>query len=711
MNMQSTNRLINGLKSGLLQIQGFLSVKCIKNSLVMMIPILMIGSFSLVAISLPVTVYQEFINKFGWGIILQLLQTIYAVSFGGISLFMTVSMAISYTRLKKSKKSDIYGPVLASIVSFCIFSGLFNSEVTFDINTFGVTGMFTAIVCGLGAPMMYSYFKEKRETTMHLYSEGADTNFNSMLQMITPMLLVTIIFAAMYQILADVFGVTSFQMLFANSINEIFSNMGNTIGTAILFHLMANILWFFGIHGSNVLESVNQNVFVPAIEINQQLVNVGQQPTEIFSKTFFDVFVIMGGSGATICLLLAILLFSKRRSSKNIAKFASIPMIFNINEMMIFGLPICYNSIFLVPFLLVPIVLIIISYAAMQLGLVPIPVNAVEWTTPVFLGGYIATGSIAGSILQFVNIIIGVLIYLPFVKMYDKDARIYDIDSIKSLVQIVKESEETRQTVELLSRNDMVGDLAKNLADELVKENGSKLPTVHYQPQYNKYNICIGAESLVYWNHSVYGNVYPPLIFKLAEETDMLIKYEKDVFRAVVRDMDKLSEILGSNAKISINVTGKTIQTDEYEEFLLRQSKKYPSKIGNIMIEVTEQAALEIDDKLIERLTRIKNMGYRLAIDDFTMGSTSVKYLQTNIFSLLKLDGQISKGVMDNDRNIEIIASITKLAHDFGIDVLAEYVESEEQKKILEGVGCNLYQGYLYGTAVPIDELAKQIEN
>ena len=85
------------------------------------------------------------------------------------------------------------------------------------------------------------------------------------------------------------------------------------------------------------------------------------------------------------------------------------------------------------------------------------------------------------------------------------------------------------------------------------------------------------------------------------------------------------------------------------------------------MIEVTEQAALEIDDKLIERLTRIKNMGYRLAIDDFTMGSTSVKYLQTNIFSLLKLDGQISKGVMDNDRNIEIIASITKLAHDFGI--------------------------------------------
>ena len=84
MNMQSTNRLINGLKSGLLQIQGFLSVKCIKNSLVMMIPILMIGSFSLVAISLPVTVYQEFISKFGWGIILQLLQTIYAVSFGGI---------------------------------------------------------------------------------------------------------------------------------------------------------------------------------------------------------------------------------------------------------------------------------------------------------------------------------------------------------------------------------------------------------------------------------------------------------------------------------------------------------------------------------------------------------------------------------------------------------------------------------------------------
>ena len=87
------------------------------------------------------------------------------------------------------------------------------------------------------------------------------------------------------------------------------------------------------------------------------------------------------------------------------------------------------------------------------------------------------------------------------------------------------------------------------------------------------------------------------------------------------------------------------------------------------------------------------------------MGSTSIKYLQTNVFNLIKLDGSMTRVILKNRRSKDIIASITKLSSDLGIDVLAEYVETEEQRQALEEVGCYLYQGYLYSPAVPMDKL------
>lgn len=174
--------------------------------------------------------------------------------------------------------------------------------------------------------------------------------------------------------------------------------------------------------------------------------------------------------------------------------------------------------------------------------------------------------------------------------------------------------------------------------------------------------------------------------------------------------MEQLCKILGEDAKISINVTGGTIQSDDFEQFLKRMRERYPQHCAHICIEITEQAALQINEKLIERLTRIRELGFGLAIDDFSMGSTSIKYLQTNLFQLIKLDGSLSRDVMNNTRSRSIISSITKLSRDFEIRVLAEYVETEEQRKILEDAGCCWYQGYLYSPAVPLGELEQKVQ-
>lgn len=682
-------------------------LRCIRGSLVLMIPVLLIGSFALVFCSLPIAGYQTFIHEFLSGALYTFFHGIYQATFGLLAIYMTMSVAVCYTQQNMSVRSHNYGTLFTSLICFFIFSGVF-AESEFQVTAFGAQGMFTAIVCALGASFLYDVIGRRISMAVRLYAEGTDDTFHDMLFTIIPLGIVSGVFAVLNMLLAYVFHVSSFQMLFTNLINHIFENMGRSLGTAVLFEALLNLLWFFGIHGNDVLESACQNIFVPAMDVNSELISQGLPATEIYSKTFFDVFVIMGGCGGVLCLLLVILFFGKRRSNRNLARFAAFPMLFNISEMMVFGLPIVFNPFFLIPFLCVPVILTLVSSFAVQMGFVPVPIHTVEWTTPILLGGYLATDSIAGSILQLINVGIGMMIYYPFVKLFEEESLRNAEVRMGRLVRILQESEETRNPVSLLTlRNDM-GAVARGLADDLIFQMRTGLPVMYYQPQYDASGECIGAEALLRWKHSLYGMIYPPLIVKLAEESDKLLALEKSVFQAVFHDMERLYSVFGENAKISINATGGTIQSDDFEQFLQQLKEEYPTYCKNVVIEITEQAALQINEKLIERLTRIQNLGFGLAIDDFSMGNTSIKYLQTNLFSIIKLDGALSRGVMNNARNRNIIASIAKLSNDFGIRVLAEYVETEEQQKILEDAGCCWYQGYLYSPAVPLEELEER---
>jgi lactose/cellobiose-specific phosphotransferase system IIC component len=688
-------------------LDGLKILRCIRGSLVLMIPVLLIGSLALVFCSLPIAGYQTIIHEFLSGALYNFFHGIYQATFGLLAVYMTMSVAVCYTQQNMSVRSHNYGTLFTSLICFFIFSGVF-AEGEFQVAAFGAQGMFTAIVCALSASFLYDFISRKISMAVRLYAEGTDDTFHDMIFTIIPLGIVSGIFAVLNMLLAYVFHVSSFQMLFTNLINHIFENMGRSLGTAVLFEALLNLLWFFGIHGNDVLESACQNIFVPAIDVNNELIRQGLPATEIYSKTFFDVFVIMGGCGGVLCLLLVILFFGKRRSNRNLARFAALPMLFNISEMMVFGLPIVFNPVFLIPFLCVPVVLTLVSSFAIQMGFVPVPIHTVEWTTPILLGGYLATDSIAGSILQLINVGIGMLIYYPFVRLFEEESLRNAEFRMERLVRILQESEETRNPVSLLTFRNDIGAVARGLADDLVFQMRTGLPVMYYQPQFDADGECIGAEALLRWKHSLYGMVYPPLIVKLAEESDKLLALEKSVFQAVFHDMERLYSVFGENAKISVNATGGTIQSDDFEQFLQQLKEEYPAYCRNVVIEITEQAALQINEKLIERLTRIQNLGFGLAIDDFSMGNTSIKYLQTNLFSLIKLDGALSKGVMNNSRSRNIIASIAKLSSDFGIRVLAEYVETKEQQKILADAGCCWYQGYLYSPAVPLEELEKR---
>ena len=122
-------------------------------------------------------------------------------------------------------------------------------------------------------------------------------------------------------------------------------------------------------------------------------------------------------------MLLAIFIVAKSKTHKNIANLGFAPGIFNINETIIFGLPIVLNPIFLIPFILTPVVLTIVSYFAIASGLVAKTIAMAPWTTPPIIGGLLVTGSISGAILALVNLVIGVAIYIPFIVIAEKQER------------------------------------------------------------------------------------------------------------------------------------------------------------------------------------------------------------------------------------------------------------------------------------------------
>ncbi len=680
------------------------SVMAIRYGLVSVIPVLLVGAFSLMIKSFPIAVYQEFITEFGEGILCDLLDGVYNVTFGMLSVYMCISVSQHYAIIKKSSVGNAkIGCQIAAVGTFIILTGV--TSLTTD--TLGPKGMFIAILASLGASSLFCYLLSKVKTN-NLLADGADANLNNALSMIFPLTITILTFTVINEMIMLLSGGLRIREVFLNFMNYLFSFTGDGFLSGILFVLLTGVMWFLGIHGSDVLEDVSATIFAPKVEINMALEAVGNAPTEILTKQFFDIFVLMGGCGSTMCLLLALLLFSKRRTNRSLAKMAAFPMLFNINEIMVFGLPIIYNPTMLVPFLCVPITCFLTSYGAMALGLVPMVTSSVEWTIPVVLGGYMATGSIAGSILQAFNLVLGIVIYRPFVKRYDEARQESAEQDYKSLLELFRKSEQSREPVNLIELPGTIGVFAKALAGEIAHAIATETIETKYQPQFDAEGKCFGAEELLRFKEETLGYIYPPLVIELAAEMGKLQELEQLIFRKTVDEALAIWRETNNSLKISVNISGVSMQSKAFEQFLIELAR---TKLKNhaLCIELTEQTVVHFNEELKERIARLKEVGYVFAIDDFSAGNTSLQYLQENYFELVKLDGSIVQNCLDNTRTQEIISTIVGLSHNLGFQVLAEFVKSEEIRDCMARLGCTMYQGWYYSAAVDVETLKEML--
>ena len=435
----------------------------------------------------------------------------------------------------------------------------------------------------------------------------------------------------------------------------------------------------------------------------------GQAPTEIATKTFFDTFVLFGGCGTLLCLVVAIFLCDRRKNVRGLSKMALVPVLFNINELIMFGVPIVLNPIYLVPFLCTPLVLTVISYLATLAGLVPVAIHTVEWTTPIFLSGYAATGSVAGSLLQLVNLAVGVGIYLPFVRLAQARQLRSLEKQMERLAGEVRACEAAGERPALLARGGQLGSMAKLLAEDLryaLRSGGVRL---HYQPQTDARGRVWGAEALLRWEHGPGGFVYPPLAVALAAEGGFADELAAFVVDTACRDLAALSEWSCRELEISCNLTAGQLTAPGAPELVKKAIERYHIPPGRLGVELTEQDALSGAPQMTERLAALRETGARIIMDDFGMGHNSMLYLQDSQFDMVKLDGSLVREMTDNPRTGEIISTIVRLSESLGFRVVAEYVETPAQLEALGALGCRYYQGYLFSPAIPLSELKKYI--
>lgn len=661
----------------------------IRSAFIQAMPVILAGSLALIVrVLLDMTGSELAPLRFIRGVA----SLVYDATFGILSLIMTALICVKNLE-RKGKRVNLLLGVSIAVTGFIILSG--GLERALQHGSLGVKGMFTAIVTAYLASELYALFSRLfRKKDENLY--GTDLDFQEIVRSLPAILGTVALFSLINQLIAALTPADSFNELFVMGVNLLAGNMGRNLGSGIGFVLLGTLLWFFGIHGSDVLEPVSQSLF--------------QSATGILSKTFFDVFVLMGGCGCLIGLLLCVLFFGKNKDTRSLTKLSAPLVLFNINEMMLFGIPVVLNPIFLLPFLLAPVICLLDSWAAMQLGLVPVPVREVEWITPVFLSGYMATGSVAGSLLQLVNIVVSMLVYLPFLRMYETWQHHHLQEQLQRVAKYMKKLEHAGRPLELTRQRDDIGAISRQIARELRRSLRDGQVKIFYQPQYNEKDECMGAEALLRFGTEKYGDIYPPLVLQLAREMDYLWELEKYILSYVVKDAENVQKAVGHKVKVSINVTPETMQTEEFMDYMELINIWWNRELVDICIEVTEQSYVDIDD-MDGVLRQLHDLGYMLAIDDFSMGSTSIQYLKKNYFDVIKLDGNLVKNIFGPGNEREILNSITALAKSLGIQVIAEYTENRQVQKALEEMGCSFYQGYFYSPAVSIEQFGDALKH
>ena len=399
-----------------IKLSGNLYINAIKDGMLAYMPFAFIASIFLIIAFFPIPAFTDFVSSITgleaavWQGKLTLVNDA-SLGIGGLLVLLSISRSLA-------DKLGINGiqVTMTSVVAFMLLVpfGANDTGNFISVTYLGAQTIFLSIVISIISAKVYKFINDKgiKIKMPAAVPPAVAAPFES----IIPSFVVIFIFWLL-RLTIDAFDGGSALAVFNFILGVPLQKVGGSLIGVVIVKMFSQLLWFFGIHGDSIVNGVMTPIFQVLQDANKTVSMAGGTPVNIINQSFWDSFAGIGIVGAII----AIVIIAKSKRYKEMKKIAGVPYIFNVGEPTLFGIPLMMNVIYFIPFIISNVVSILISYVAFATGLVPVCTGLaqVPWTTPLVISGYLATGSIAGSILQIVCLIVVVLIWLPFVRIAD----------------------------------------------------------------------------------------------------------------------------------------------------------------------------------------------------------------------------------------------------------------------------------------------------
>ena len=583
---------------------------------------------------------------------------------------------------------------LLSILYLVISASLIKTDSTLEM-----LYIVMAIVTPLYAIPLIAYLFSLK--ALHVTSsESAGAMVKESLNLVLPAIITLAVVMLVNFVILEALSLFSFDHLLT------FDYANNPYIFGSVFAVLNSTLWFFGIHGYYAL--------LPMVELLQQAsdltystVAAGGTAPYVMNLSFMGTFVFIGGSGSTLSLVIALLLFSRQKTLRLIA-IASIPIgLINVNEILLFGLPIIFNPRLFLPFLLAPLANVIIGLTAVNLGWVPIPSVSVPFNAPVLVNALIAThGDWHSVALQALNLAVGILIYLPAVKATNKvlGEREIRIASLDTTYMRRQEEAKTLTDDPIILAQQKEHHQAR--VEKQIQNMSQKEFCLEYQPQVAKHSgAVVGCEALVRAMDDQ-GNLLPPSSFLPWLESAGLMKdMDLWVFKRVAKDIVYWNQ-LGIYVPVSVNITPHTLVDDEYLEKIISAIGEVSDQIH---VEITEETLL-VDEQALQRaLERLHAMKVKIYIDDFGTGYSSLSYLNRFDIDAIKIDRSFVLA-LDTQRGRKVFASLQSVATELDLAVVVEGVETQQQLDAIADHPNLSIQGWLFSRSLKPEDFINYVQ-
>lgn len=392
-------------------------VRCVGTGSQSLMAIIMIGAVFNLLNSIQIEPYQNLIQAIG---VAGFLNAVYNACMNFLGIFMVFSVGFAGAKIFDHPELA-YNNGLLSLMAYLIMVPMGTDaagSTVVNLDYLGSHGVFLAFILGIMATKLNIALVERKITIK--MPAGVPENVTQCFTSIIPGAAIALVCG----VLRGLFMLTPW----GNIIDAVYSllqtplaNITGSLGGFIILILLAQVLWFFGVHGSYTVLAILYPLWFTYLADNMAAAAAGQPIPHIWNVSMYD-FATNGGAGCTLGLVIVMFLFAKSRRYKEFAKIVLPCGIFNINEPLIYGMPLMLNFTFIIPFILVPLLSLVCGYLAITLGLMPCPTGLIGMNTmPIFVYG-VVQGSWKIGVYQILMTLLSAVIWYPFFKVADRQA-------------------------------------------------------------------------------------------------------------------------------------------------------------------------------------------------------------------------------------------------------------------------------------------------